>query len=204
MYISRVYLDERKHDTARAMYNLEILHGAIEQCFHGDRQHPLWRIDQSGEKFFIIMVSNDSPDFTVFSEQFGAEGTPPQVKNYDLFLQKGFREGDILRFHLTVNPTIKKDNKRIPLNMNKTEKQAYCAMDWLGDRLRANGAELVSAQNSAYGHRKIMGKDKKITLVTATFDGSLKVMDMGKFSKALISGIGHGKAYGCGLISVMH
>lgn len=108
MYISRVYLDGRKHDTARAMYNLGIFHGAIEQCFHGERQHPLWRIDQSGENLFIIMVSNDSPDFTVFSEQFGVEEIPPQVKDYDLFLQKGFHEGDILRFHLTVNPTIKK------------------------------------------------------------------------------------------------
>lgn len=204
MYISRIFLDGRKHDTARAMYNRGIFHGAIENCFTGDRQHPLWRIDKSEGRLSVMIVSKDEPNLNMFYKQFGVDGVLPQTKDYDLFLKKGFHTNDILKFHLTANPTIKKNNKRIPLNMNKTENVPYCAMDWLVDRLKGKGAEVLSAQISSYESHKITGNNKKITLAAATYDGVLKVTDESEFAKLLSQGVGHGKAYGCGMISVMH
>lgn len=41
MYISKVLLNKRKHETIKAMYNLNIMHSALENCFIGERQHPI-------------------------------------------------------------------------------------------------------------------------------------------------------------------
>lgn len=203
MYISRVYLDRRRHTTAKALYNRNILHGALEQCFVGERQHPLWRIDEVGNNICLLVLSREAPNFASFVEQFGVSGMQAQTKSYDAFLEHGIMQGEIMRFRITVNPTIKKDGKRIPLNMNRTEKQQYCASDWLRDRLIKNGAELIRGDISNYRRNKINNGQKNITLVSADFDGYIKIIDREKFVLALANGIGHGKAYGCGMISVM-
>ena len=203
MYISRVYLDVRKHDTARALHNLNILHGAIERCFWGERQHPLWRIDKNAGMYFVIIVSRSEPDFTSFTERFGLSGKEAQTKLYDTFLENGIKKGNIMRFHMRANPTIKKNGKRVPLNMKRTLNQQYCALDWLRDRMYANGAELVEGDITGYEDHRIKKDKETIKLISMEFDGYIKIIDKTKFVEALENGIGHGKAYGCGMISVM-
>ena len=202
MYISMVCLDKRKHETAQALYNRNILHGAIEQCFEGDRQHPLWRIDNVNGRLYVMVVSHDIPDFTSFMQQFGDFWVSPQTKAYDEFLQRGIKNDTVMRFKCTCNPTIKKDGKRIPLNAVKTSNQPYCAEDWLKDRLHMNGAEVLDSRMIRFEMHKIKRSSKSINLVAAEYEGYLRVADADKFVKALTNGIGHGKAYGCGLISV--
>jgi len=43
---------------------------------------------------------------------------------------------------------------------------------------------------------------RPITLVTAQFDGVLQVTDVGRLRHALTNGIGHSKAFGCGLLTL--
>ncbi len=202
MYISRVYLDTRKHDTAKALYDLNMLHGALESCFTGERHHPLWRIDRDANKTSLIMLSRDLPDFTSFQKQFGLAGMQVETKTYDRYIET--IEGDMCyRFRLVANPVVTKDGKRIPLNMNRTEKYQYCTTDWLKDRLKRNGAEVVSCDISACKNNRISKHRHGITLYTVQFDGVLKILDSEAVKKALVNGIGHGKAYGCGLLTIM-
>ena len=44
---------------------------------------------------------------------------------------------------------------------------------------------------------------KKVTLLSVTFEGVLQVCDAELFRKTLAEGIGRGKAYGQGLLTVM-
>ena len=203
MFISKIYLDNRKQATAKALYNRGIMHGTLEGCFKGERQHPLWRVEKKGNRFFVLVISKDAPDFSSLVDQLGDERVLPQTKLYDNYLENGIRQGDLMHFRLTANPTIKKDGKRIPLNMKRTENHDYCAADWLRDRLSFHGAELISGEISAFEKHRIIRNQKMITLVSADFDGELKVVDRDKFVDALKNGIGHGKAYGCGMITVM-
>lgn len=46
------------------------------------------------------------------------------------------------------------------------------------------------------------GDDRDITIASVVFDGVLQVTDVAVFKKALIEGIGPGKAYGFGLLSI--
>lgn len=203
MFISQVYIDTRKHETAKAMYNRNIMHGAIERCFEGERQHPLWRIDRISGMFSILIVSRNEPNFEDFVQKFGVSGIQPQTKSYDDFLEKVIQHDEIMRFHMTANPTIKRNGKRIPLNMKRTNTYGYCASDWLCDRLKKNGAELISGDISSFEKYKIKREKSIITMVAADFDGFIRITDKDKFVYALTNGIGHGKAYGCGMISVM-
>jgi CRISPR system Cascade subunit CasE len=45
-------------------------------------------------------------------------------------------------------------------------------------------------------------KNQKISFYGILFEGQLKVIDVAKFKDVLINGLGHGKAYGFGLISL--
>lgn len=47
-----------------------------------------------------------------------------------------------------------------------------------------------------------VGRKKTITISTATFEGVLAVTDVDLFRIALRNGIGHAKAYGCGLLTL--
>ena len=46
------------------------------------------------------------------------------------------------------------------------------------------------------------GDDKDIALSTVDLSGTLEVIDALRFEQALLGGIGHGKAFGCGLLLV--
>lgn len=45
-------------------------------------------------------------------------------------------------------------------------------------------------------------KDERVTLGTVLFEGTLQVTDASRFREAIIAGIGPGKAFGCGLLSI--
>ncbi len=49
----------------------------------------------------------------------------------------------------------------------------------------------------------LIGKVKKIPLYTATFEGTAQISDAALASNIVIKGIGKGRAYGCGLVSVI-
>ncbi|MDB1087701.1 type I-E CRISPR-associated protein Cas6/Cse3/CasE [Streptomyces sp. ACA25] len=46
------------------------------------------------------------------------------------------------------------------------------------------------------------GRAGRVTLVTATFDGRLRVTDADKLRRTLTAGLGRAKAYGCGLMTL--
>ena len=50
--------------------------------------------------------------------------------------------------------------------------------------------------------RRKMGESYKMTHLAVRFDGFLRVTDAGAFRETLTRGIGSGKAYGFGLLSV--
>jgi CRISPR system Cascade subunit CasE len=62
-------------------------------------------------------------------------------------------------------------------------------------------AQLVVSDRQRLNLRK-GGQSKSISLVTARFDGILRVTDPVKLRHALTHGIGHAKAFGCGLLTL--
>ena len=203
MYLSQVYLDTSKVRTARALRNRQIFHGAIERCFTGDRQRPLWRIDRENGNIKILILSHDIPDFQSFMAQFGDYNYSPMTKEYDKYIENICKPGNVLRFRMAANPIICKNGKRIPLNANRTASQPYAAMDWIRDRLENNGADMLNGILTDFKTVAAYKSGIKANkFVSAEYNGLIKITDPEKFRRALTEGFGHEKAYGCGLISV--
>lgn len=78
---------------------------------------------------------------------------------------------------------------------------------WLMDRAEKNGFCLSEDSFDVVQNKwcRFFKKDNRVvTLLSVTFEGLLEVTDEELFKNMLINGIGRGKAYGMGLMTVMH
>ena len=103
MYLSRVELDPTRRETMVALISPQKFHGAVENAFPGARRRRLWRLDQLGEKLYLLLLSEERPDLTALCAQFGT-GAPPETRPYDPLLER-VTAGSCWQFRLTANPT---------------------------------------------------------------------------------------------------
>ena len=84
-------------------------------------------------------------------------------------------------------------------------------MEWLRRKAVQSGFRLVEgnafhggpAVSMSSGEKQTGRRGRRIlTIESVQFDGLLEVMDADKFRSAICAGIGPGKPYGCGLLSV--
>lgn len=75
-------------------------------------------------------------------------------------------------------------------------------IEWLQARADKNGFSIASANVDAYRKNKAGKRD--IQFSTVNFSGELQVNNPVLFQQALFNGIGHSKAFGCGLLLVKH
>jgi len=201
MYLSRITLDSSKRETARALSERGRLHSLIEDSFTGPRQHPLWRVDKEMGIYTLLIVSTDIPDLGKIEKAIGS-GDGRTIP-YDEYSPKIVNENEVLRFRISVNPTIRrsKDGATVPLNLHRTENQPYSSEDWVREKLKTAGVEVIKIE--VVDFRSIRVKCGKGLVFKVTYDGLLKIADSEKFREAMLTGIGRKKAYGCGLITVM-
>lgn len=87
------------------------------------------------------------------------------------------------------------DNK--PLLYELVQKSC---IDWLQSRAGNHGFTVIAASIDAYQQNRAGKRD--IRFSTVDFSGELLVTDPELFQQALFNGLGHAKAFGCGLLLV--
>ena len=214
MYLSRVLLDITNRNTMRALAFPNKFHGAIESCFRDDRKRKLWRLDKLGDEIYVIILSEEKPDLSLFCAQFSPSGSIWESKNYTPFLES-LENDTIWRFRLTSCPTICFPSKtKEEANTDKRERgkvRPHLTIEhqkqWLinrsekhGFKLFSNGFDIVQSKLQHFYKRD----RHNITLSSVTYEGVLSITDVEAFRKSLIDGIGRGKAYGMGLMTIMH
>lgn len=204
MYLSRVYLDLSNRNTLRAVNSRSVLHGAVEAALTNDRSRKLWRIDSLGGELYLMILSNQKPDLSVIASQFGDIHRAGETREYDGLLGR-IKKGDIWQFRLTANP-VKTDN----VKQGQGKKRAVTIVDlqkqWLMDRAEKNGFCLSKESFDVVQNkwcRFFKKQDRIVTLLSVTFEGLLEVTDEELFRNMLANGIGRGKAYGMGLMTIM-
>lgn len=212
MYLSRVELDETRRATMRALAAPQRLHGAVESAFPGPRQRRLWRLDRLGGKLYLLLLSEDRPELDGIAEQFGppAGGGDAQTRDYDPLLQR-IAPGSVWQFRLTANPT-RSEPKRGE-NQARGQVRAHSTTEyqkqWLLDRAEKHGFSLQPEGFTVTGDRWLQfakgGETRRtVSLLSVTYEGVLQVTDAALFCELLTHGLGRGKAYGLGLMTVMH
>ena len=187
----------------------------------------LFRIDpQPRGRVVIVVQSALEPDWDyAFHNAPHLLAACPEVKKFTPVFQKD----QPLRFRLLANPTRKVDTKSGPGGERRNGKRLPVAddklCDWLEGKGQAAGFQVAKDSlaiqlSRVYAWKKKSGagaqerndaeqkeQDKTARGVTQTFfaaryDGTLSVSGPALFRAAIVHGIGPGKAYGFGLLSV--
>lgn len=198
MYISRLKLNTKYPHTRDALRNPNVFHGAVSaitpNALDGQRIRTLWRVENNQ----LLLVTPFKPDLDTLSDQFGSE--PAESKCYDTFLS-AICVGKKYYFHMKANPTLFGSGKK---RKGATDYKDIAA--WLKKMGERHGFE-PDLSNTLVNNvgMEIAVKPNGFTIqyAKAVFDGLLTVTDADAFREALMYGIGHEKAYGCGLMSVI-
>jgi CRISPR system Cascade subunit CasE len=223
LYLSRLTLDARSVAAHRDLADCHRLHrtllsafGQVEARGARERFGLLYRIEAPGGHPLggraILAQSCAEPDWGRLPPGYLAAALCKRVDG----AYSHFDEGSVLRFRLLANPT-----KRISAgNPGETERWRCKRVDlrgeeaqvaWLARKAEQAGfaplhvralpgvADVrVGSAGAVVGRRD----GARLTFGAALFEGRLQVTDGGAFGRALRQGVGSGKAYGFGLLSV--
>ena len=207
MYLSRIRLDTKKRSTMTAFSNPQKFHGAIESAFPGERERNLWRLDELGGETYMLVLSEEIPDLSEAVKQFGHDGESFETRDYDKLLER-VTIGSRWQFRLTANPTRSQRDPADP-QARGVLKPCYIEAEqeaWLRAQAEKHGFLLpengfVVTQKKTYHFRK--NGTRPVTLLAVTYEGILQVTDPEAFRATLCEGLGRGKAYGLGLMTVI-
>jgi CRISPR system Cascade subunit CasE len=188
-------------------------HALIWQLFPGDdvpRDFIFRRDFQIQDKLVYYIVSKRKP--LLMSTLFQV-----QTKEYHPVLE----QGEWLQFDVRANPTVTKktDQKSarhdVVMDAKKqwqeqmsgeslTEYVHQKAVDWLINRADKWGVifDKASLKTNVYNQHVLSRKKQKIAFSSLDYQGAVQVIDPLRLQQTLYEGIGHSKAFGCGLLLV--
>lgn len=166
----------------------------------------LFRIDPlPGGRAMILVQSAIAPDWDyAFHNADYLLAAKPEVKSFE----HDFSAGQCFRFRLVANPTrrlsqhspdAKEESvgKRVPVPNEKL-------LDWLDRRGKSGGFSISEDSTTiqlGYSYINKRGHNGQ-RLRSVRYDGVLQIADPASFHETIVSGIGSGKAFGFGLLSV--
>jgi CRISPR system Cascade subunit CasE len=200
MYLTRLWLDSRSAQARRDLADPYDMHRTLVRAFVNDEaQEPprfLWRIEPVGawSEPVVLVQSLLEANWSVLTTLPGylKRAAETKIVQPEQLLQPGAR----YRFRLFANPTVTRNGKRYGLVSEDTQ------LDWLarqGERLGFSvEAGLVTGSGVLNGRKG----DVRISLQRTCFEGILKVLNVDSVMAAMQAGIGPGKAFGFGLLSI--
>ncbi|MEV4824578.1 type I-E CRISPR-associated protein Cas6/Cse3/CasE [Micromonospora sp. NPDC049274] len=217
MFLTRFQINPARRGARKLLSSPHAMHAAVRSAFANPEDHErdgartLWRLDTSAPAtVHLYVVSPGRPDLTHLVEQAGWPTTEAWVtRDYDGLLCS-LTVGQDWAFRLTANPT---HSGRKTSESKETQRFGFLREDaqveWLTSRAPRNGFALAQQQDGRPNlrlHRRQTLTFKRgmgtVTLTTVTYDGILQITDADAFRRTLTSGIGHAKAYGCGLLTL--
>lgn len=184
---------------------------------HGERtdeQAFLFRIDPvPGGSPVILVQSAEEPDWKYAFHNAGyLLACQPQIRHFD----PDFAAGQALMFRLAANPTKRlcshsKGSDGAPIGERWIGKRVPVATDgleeWLTGRSAVSGFSVERLDSIQTGYvyfdkKRLGGTEEKSRLRYVRYGGVLSVTDQKAFATTLVRGIGPGKAFGFGLLSI--
>jgi CRISPR system Cascade subunit CasE len=225
MYLTRFRINTGRVGGRKLLSSPQVMHAAVMTSFAeaplpaGDGPRVLWRLDRNGNAAtHLCIVSPHRPDLTHLVEQAGWPTTARwETFDYTPFLKR-LDVGDAWSFRLTANPvhSIRRNDHE------PTKRTAHLTpthqLRWLLGRQEKGGFKILEKplnKQLAAGldTHDVLVHDRRqlrfakegngqVTIVAVTFDGRLKITDPEAFRTTLTQGLGRGKAYGCGLMTL--
>lgn len=205
MYLSRILLDPDKRRTVQALNAPNLFHGAIESSPEDERTRSLWRIDKLNGQDYLLLLTTEKPDLQSIVRQFGRSEACSETREYEPLLNR-IVPGSKWFFRLDANPvkSVRANDPTLrgvitPIRCDEEIKA------WLKKKGEKNGFALEDSGFAIINKSQVSFLKKgqrPVSLQSVRFEGILEVTDTAAFKNALINGIGRGKAYGLGLMTV--
>ena len=213
LFLSRLRLDPQRYEVQRALAGSQAMHALLLSAFPAAASATprqalgvLFRVEidaRSGVPVLLVQ-SAARPDWSILAALL-PDGARPEVKETSR-AYAAVAPGQTLRFRLRANPTrrVHADRQDDTLagkrvNLRSEEEQRK----WLASKLRDQaGCELLSCAIRDEPTQRGMRDGKRLSHGAVVFDGVLRVDDPDALRAAVRAGIGAGKAYGFGLLSV--
>jgi len=224
MYLSRLILNPRNRLVRSDLGDCQSLHRTIMSAFpsipgHGStvarsKHAILYRLE--GNQFdglpVLYVQSRTQPDWSALEPGYLADvpssGNPvckPVSAQYG-----AIKRGMVLAFRLRANPTRKVDTKSGPEGERRNGRRVplmgeESLREWLERKAAAGGFSVLAVDMQDEGAHSVLHgihPAGKLSLRAVCYTGRLIVTEPERFRAALEAGIGPGKAYGCGLLSV--
>lgn len=226
MHLSRLELDLRHPAVLRDLSDLQRMHRRVMSGFPDllEASTPrkdlqvLHRVEWAPRlpTAVLLVQSSGAPDWSKLPEGFLArEGQVSTLTQ----LEAGFSSGKRYRFRLRANPTkriesaskaerlagVRRAGRRVPLLPDAWP-------DWLAKQGLRNGFRILAALEQpdlgpgggqALGSKAGADGQHALTYLAVRFDGLLEVTEPEAFCRAWKEGLGPGKAYGFGLLSLL-
>jgi CRISPR system Cascade subunit CasE len=193
MYLARLLLNQSRVAVGWVA-NPYRVHQRLMMACEGDPRL-LFRIEDAPAGTQILVQSHVQPDWRAFSD-LPVLACPPEHKMFEPQL----RRGQLYRFRLLANPSVKRDGKRHGLLREDEQRQ------WLTRKLAEAGAEVIGCLASSHGNqfsrKGAQGDVHQQTHLSVLFDGFLRAIDVDALARALEYGVGSAKGYGFGLLSL--
>ena len=229
MYLSRLAINPRSREVRRDLGDIHQMHRTIMSGFPNTKKSGearaelgvLFRLEDSERMGLtaILVQSRVLPDWTHLPPGYLAdpdmEVGNPATKLITKALE-ALSEGQILRFRLRANPTKKIDTKSGPDGRRRHGRRVELRdetqqIEWLARKAEQSGFRMVPAHPGSDVPAVRVGAGEKfrgtrragnLTIGGVLFEGLLEVIHVDRFCCTLKEGIGPGKAFGCGLMSI--
>ncbi|MBI5431057.1 MAG: type I-E CRISPR-associated protein Cas6/Cse3/CasE [Nitrosomonadales bacterium] len=221
MFLHRIHLDPSCREARRDLSDPYQLHSTLCRAFSPpDKKCPegefLWRLEPETDPAGcprILVQSKSMPDWAGVGVQGWLANADSAIDLKVRLKLDSLKAGQRFRFRLRANPCVKREGKR--LGLVRTDEQEA----WLERKGKQHGFSLPQLASFDFSEapqaridvrisqeQMLRGKQHTgngIRVYSVLYDGILMVTEPGNFRTALQAGIGHGKAMGLGLMSVV-
>ncbi len=224
LYLSRLHLAVRNRSVQADLADCHAMHRQLLLAFPNlgglpdarDHFGVLYRVEVASNHVDLLIQSSTAPDWSRLPDGY-LRDPDIAIKRVDP-LYAVITEGQRLLFRLRANPTKRISDRNTAqderwrgrrVELRREEDQ----LSWLHRKAQQSGFALLAVRTQI-GHDpiadvratgtadRVISRSHRLTFASATFEGRLRVIDPDAFRQALWQGIGSGKAFGFGLLSV--
>ncbi len=222
MYLTKLVVNYRSREFRRDYADISCMHRTVMSGFPDlDTEEParkhaavLWRLDPAGATYVMYVQSALQPNYDQLPPGYLQQTA--QTRTLEPVLEAAVI-GRRLAFRLQANPTrslLSVGGGTGPRRRGKVTalRELPDQIDWLQSQGQRRGFVVPEGSNSQPDVTAVPGmmltgtrreqQRRQITIYPVRFDGHLVVTDSDAFTAALREGVGRGKAYGCGLLSL--
>lgn len=221
MYLTRLTLNLKSQSVRRDLADCWRMHRTIMAAFplvEGDGRlahkvlHRVEPAKNGARRLHLLVQSESQPDWKGLPAHYLAEGEAPEVKSIGEQLAS-VTDGMVLNFRLRANPTRKVDTKSGPDGVRRNGRRKKVQgeeeqLNWLLRKASVAGFSLIDVRRNDEGGEFGSAGDassarrNELFFGSVLFEGTLRVTDSNLFLSALRDGVGSGKAFGFGLLSI--